>query len=100
MFKTIIDDMYRKAEWYELPRTRKSVIRMMFSDGSTTQILYRMMQFCSNHRMKLFAYIIYRFNAFLGHAVLGRNADFGPGLVILHSTGTVINSAVKAGKNL
>jgi serine O-acetyltransferase len=36
----------------------------------------------------------------VGHVVIGRNAEIGPGLVIVHSIGIVINSNVKAGKNL
>ena len=44
--------------------------------------------------------ILYRRNAFISHAVIGRGAEFGPGLVILHSIGIVVNSSVQAGKNL
>ena len=33
-------------------------------------------------------------------AVIGRDAEFGPGLVILHSVALVINSSVSGGQNV
>jgi serine O-acetyltransferase len=100
MFRILLEDLGRKAEWYELPRNWRSLLRMCVSDGSTCQILYRMMRFCQQRRLKLPALALYRLNALVGHAVIGRDADLGPGLVILHSFGIVINSQVRAGKNL
>jgi serine O-acetyltransferase len=58
------------------------------------------MRFCQTRRLKPIAFVLYRLNAWLSHIVIGRNADLGPGLVIMHSIGTVINSEVRAGKNL
>ncbi len=93
-------DLRRKVEWYELPGGFKSLLRIWFSDGSTAQILYRAMRFCQTHHLKPLAVILYRLNAVISHVVIGRGADFGPGLVILHSIGIVVNSNVRAGKNL
>jgi serine O-acetyltransferase len=73
---------------------------MSLSDGSTAQILYRAMRFCQTHRLKPVAAILYRLNAVLSHAVIGRGAEIGPGLVIVHSIGVVINTNVRAGRNL
>lgn len=100
MIGLIRQDLLRKAAWYDLPGTPTSLLRMCVSDGSTAQILYRMMRFCQTHHMKLLACIIYRVNAFFGHAIIGRGADIGPGFVLLHSIGVVINSSVRAGRNL
>ena len=100
MLNTIFADLRRKAEWYELPGGFRSLLRMWFSDGSTAQILYRVMRFFQTHHLKPIAAIVYRFNAVISHAVIGRGAEFGPGLVILHSIGIVVNSNVRAGKNL
>ena len=100
MFSLLREDLRHKAEWYGYPITTKSLLRMVFSDGSTAQILYRAMQFCQTHRARPLAFLLYRLNAFFGHAVIGRGADFGPGLVILHSFGVVVNSQVRAGRNL
>lgn len=100
MFQTLIEDLGRKADWYDLPPTRGALLRMCLSDGSTAQILYRAMRFCQTHRLKPLAAVLYRLNAAVGHLVIGRGAELGPGLVILHSLGIVINTHVRAGKNL
>ena len=100
MFEILRQDIRHKAVWFELPPTAKSTLKMLFSDGSSAQILYRAMRFCQTRRLKPLAFVFYRLNAFFGHAVIGRGADFGPGLVILHSIGIVINSQVRAGRNL
>jgi serine O-acetyltransferase len=39
-------------------------------------------------------------NVVFGGCVIGRGADFGEGFVLLHSTGTVINSGVRGGQNI
>jgi serine O-acetyltransferase len=73
---------------------------MLFSDGSMALILYRLMRFCQTHHLQIIAAIIYRLNASTTHTIIGRNADIGPGFVILHSLGVVINTNVTAGRNL
>lgn len=100
MFSTVYQDLRHKAEWYGLSLKPRSILRMWFSDGSTAQILYRCMRFCQTHSLKPLALLVYRLNAMVSHVVIGRGADLGPGLVILHSFGIVINSEVRAGRNL
>jgi serine O-acetyltransferase len=100
MFEVISQDLKRKAEWYEMPPTPQGQLRMCLSDGSTAQILYRAMRFCQTHHLKPLAAILYRLNASVSHVVIGRGADIGPGFVILHSFGIVINSSVRAGRGL
>nr|UXE44294.1 hypothetical protein Hi04_10k_c1889_00015 [uncultured bacterium] len=73
---------------------------MAFSDGSTAQLLYRAMRFCQTHHLKPLALLLYRLNAAVGHTVIGRGADIGPGFVILQNFSIVINSSVRAGRNL
>src|SRR5207244_8546887 len=100
MFSNVLADLRRKAEWYDLPPTGRSTLRMRLSDGTSAQILYRMMRFCQTHSLKPIAMLLYRLNAAIGHVVIGRGAEFGPGFVIVHSFGIVINSSVKAGRNV
>jgi serine O-acetyltransferase len=96
MLQTFLEDLRAKAEWYETD----SLLRALASDGTTATALYRAMRFCQRTGLKPLAAVLYRLNAFLGHAVIGRGAEFGPGLVILHSIGVVINSQVRAGRNV
>ncbi len=100
LFNDIVQDLSRKAEWYSCAPDRRSLIRMAFSDGSSAQILYRMMRWCQTHHLKPMAMVLYRINAGWSKAIIGRGAEIGPGLVILHSIGVVINSEVRAGRNL
>jgi serine O-acetyltransferase len=96
MFQTFIQDLRRKAEWYE----SDSLLRALLSDGSSSMALYRAMRCCQRLRLEPLAMVLYRLNALIGHAVIGRGAEFGPGFVILHSIGVVINSQVRAGRNV
>jgi serine O-acetyltransferase len=100
MFELLGEDLRNKAKTYELAATRGNLLRMLLNDGGLAQILYRTMRFCQTHHLKPLAAIFYRLNAFMTHATIGRNADLGPGFVILHSLGVVINTNVRAGRNL
>jgi serine O-acetyltransferase len=100
VFNTLVADLRQKAVIYELPPTRSSLLRMLVNDGSAAQIMFRMMRFCQTHHLKIMAAIFYRLNALITNATIGRNADIAPGFVILHSVGVVINTNVRAGRNL
>src|ERR1041385_5839305 len=100
MFDTIREDLRCKAMRFGWPLTARTFLRICFNEGSSAQILYRLMRFCQTRRLKILALIIYRLNAIIAHAVIGRDAEFGPGLIILHSFGIVINSEVRAGRNV
>jgi serine O-acetyltransferase len=94
--RTFLQDLRAKAEWYETT----SLVRALLSDGTTATALYRAMRWCQRLRLSPLAAILYRLNAFISHAVIGRGAEFGPGFVILHSIGVVINSQVRAGSDV
>ena len=70
MFDTIAADLRRKADWYDYPPGWRSTLRMAVSDGSTAQILYRGMRWCQTHGLKPLAFLVYRLNAAVGHAVI------------------------------
>ncbi len=100
MFDLLVADLRKKAEVYDLPDTPGTRLRMLLNDGSLAQMLFRSMSFCQRHHLKPVAALLYRLNAFLTGATIGRNADLGPGFVILHSVSVVINTNVRAGRNL
>jgi serine O-acetyltransferase len=100
MLETVREDLRHKVARRGFPPTLASYVRACGSEGSLAQLLYRAMRFCGGHGLGLPALVIYRINALVGQAVIGRGADLGPGLVILHASGTVINTSVRAGKNL
>ena len=100
MIGTLLQDLRRKAEWYGMAPTPKALLRMCLSDGTSSQVIYRAMQFCQQTGLKAAAAALNRLNFHVGHAVIGRGADIGPGFVILHSSGVCINTSVRAGENL
>ena len=100
MFNTISADFQHKAQWLGLPMTWRTMLFLAATDGSMAQALYRLMRFCDEHSLPVAAILLYRLNAILCHAVIGRKARLGPGLVIVHSLGIMINGDVCAGKNL
>jgi serine O-acetyltransferase len=100
MFDLLAADLRRKAEVYGLPDSPGTRVRMLLTDGGLAQVLFRSMSFCQRHHLKIVAAVLYRLNGFLTGATIGRNADLGPGFVIVHSIGIVINTNVRAGRNL
>ena len=100
LFPNLRMDLCARSIWY-YGRTGKLLsFRMLFVDGALCTALYRLMRTLKRCRLGPLAAIVYKLNVLLTHAVIGRNADLGPGLVILHSVGVVINSAVRSGSNL
>jgi serine O-acetyltransferase len=92
----VLEDLRAKAAWYGSP----SLLRALLSDGTSAMLLYRAMRWCQRNRLTPLAAILYRLNAMIGHCVIGRGAQFGPGFIILHSIGIVINSQVRGGRNV
>jgi len=93
-------DMVAKSIWYHGRSSRGLVMRMLVADGSLCTVLYRLMRALVRRRLGLLAALVYKLNAFLTGAVIGRGAQFGPGLVILHSVGLVVNKSVRGGANV
>src|SRR5262249_15123456 len=44
--------------------------------------------------------IFNKLNAICSNCIIGRGAEFGPGLVLIHATGIVINGRVRGGCNV
>jgi len=100
LMQTLREDIRAKASWnYEADGPRE-MLRALFSDGTLAVILYRLMQ-ASHHAGLAPAEMLFnKMNAVFGQCIIGRGAEFGPGLVLIHSQGVVINGAVHAGQNL
>jgi serine O-acetyltransferase len=99
MFDYVLEDLRAKCRAYGLKPGALSILRMLLSDGTTATLLYRLMRFFQRVGLKPLAFLVYRWNSVVGHAIIGRNADIWPGFVIMHSLCIVINTNVRAGKN-
>jgi serine O-acetyltransferase len=97
LLATILDDLRAKALWcYESERA-PSLIRALFTDGTASMILYRLMQRSRRYRLAPLEMLFNKLNAACCNCIIGRGAEFGPRFVLVHSTGVVINGSVRAG---
>jgi serine O-acetyltransferase len=100
LLQIIHEDFRRKALWCYEATDRRSMFKAFCSDGGTAMVLYRLMQWCGHRRLRLLEMILNKLNAVMCNCIIGRGAEFGPGLVLIHSTGVVINGSVRGGSGI
>ncbi len=96
----IREDLSRKASWCYDSDSRAAVLKTLFTDGSAAMVVYRLMQWSRRYRLVPLEMLFNKLNAVCSRCIIGRGAEFGPGLVLVHSEGIVINGQVRGGKNL
>ncbi len=100
LLRTIYTDLRQKALWcYESDRP-VAVLKVLLTDGTLAMILYRLMQWSRRYYLFPLTMLFNRLNAMLCNCIIGRGAEFGPGFVLIHSTGVVINGSVRGGSNV
>jgi serine O-acetyltransferase len=97
--KLIASDLRRKALWCYESESPKAVAKVLATDGTAAMLVYRLMQASRRHRLAPLEMVFNKLNAATG-CVIGRGAEFGPGFVLIHSNGVVINGAVRGGDNV
>jgi serine O-acetyltransferase len=100
LWSLIQGDLREKAGWVYGDTSRRGLLKALASDGTLAMILYRLMQASQRRRLVPFSMVFNKLNGFCGGCVIGRGADFGPGFVLVHSSGVVINGAVRGGRNV
>lgn len=101
MFSTIRSDFRRKQEIFRGDGAPAGIVRMLLSDGASAIIIFRLTHACGRHTLtKPLAIFLRWLNKFLNGCFIGVSADFGPGFVIMHPEGVIINSKVRAGRNV
>ena len=100
LFSLIRSDLPAKARWLYGDQSVHSITKALLTDGTFAMIAYRLMQASQRRRLVPLSMIFNKLNGILGGCVIGRNADFGPGFVLVHSDGIVINGAVRGGSNI
>jgi serine O-acetyltransferase len=98
--RVILTDLRRKASWcYESERL-PALVKVLLTDGTAAMILYRLMQWSRRHRLTPLEMVFNKMNAICCNCIIGRGAEFGPGLVLIHATGIVINGRVRGGSQV
>ena len=93
-------DIRAKAEWVYGSVSGKTLLKTLLTDGTFAMITYRLMQASQHCRLTPLAMIFNKINVIFGRCIIGRRAEFGPGFILIHSDGVVINSSVKAGRDI
>jgi serine O-acetyltransferase len=97
LFRLIRSDLRAKAEWCYESSSWKGVIKVLLTDGTPAMIWYRLMQWARRWRLVPLELLFNRINTLFCGCIIGRGAEFGPGFVLIHSIGVVINGNVRAG---
>jgi serine O-acetyltransferase len=100
LFKTLSHDLRCKALWCYQSDQWPHVLKALVTDGSAAMILYRLMQWSRRRGLMPVEMVFNKLNAVLCNCIIGRGAEFGPGFVLIHSTGVVINGAVRGGSGV
>lgn len=93
-------DVRQKALWCYGSTSWKAVLKTLLTDGTAAMFWYRAMQTATRWRLAPLAMIFNKINAICCQCIIGRQADFGPGFVLIHSQGVVINSNVRGGRHV
>lgn len=99
-FALIHTDIRAKAAWLYGADSRRACIKTCLTDGTFAMCMYRLMQASHHYRLAPLAMLFNKLNAFFGRCIIGRGAQFGPRLVLIHSYGIVINRSVRAGSDV
>jgi serine O-acetyltransferase len=75
-------------------------LSILLSDGTSAVLFYRMQQFFRKIGLGFIGGLFIEINKLFNGCVIGLRAEFGPGLVIMHPYGIVINSEVMGGENI
>ena len=98
--KLISSDLKAKAEWCYEDVGLKSRLKVLASDGTAAMVVYRAMQGARRSGHPLLEMAFNKINSGLLGCVIGRGAEFGPGFVLIHSNGVVINGSVEGGERV
>jgi serine O-acetyltransferase len=93
-------DLRAKQALYSQYGDHHSMLRIVLADGTIANILYRLQSAFVRWKLLPFALLVHYANKWMNGCVIGVKAQFGPGLVLIHPIGVVVNSSVCAGKNI
>src|SRR5882724_8634766 len=100
MFRTILTDLRSKALWCYESDHWPAVLKTLCTDGTTAMLLYRLMQVSRRFHLVPLEMVFNKLNTVFCNCIIGRGAEFGPGFVLIHSTGVVINGNVLGGRGI
>lgn len=100
LLSIIVGDVRSKARWCHRSDNWRASLKTLAADGTMAMILYRLMQWSRRRRLAPLEMLFNKLNAVCCNCIIGRGAEFGPGFVLIHATGIVINGQVRGGANV
>lgn len=100
LVRLILSDLRAKAVWCYERRGFSSLVKTLLTDGTAAMVWYRMMQGSRRWRLVPVEMFCNKANAVFCGCIIGRGAEFGPGFVLIHSNGVVINGTVRGGRDV
>jgi serine O-acetyltransferase len=98
--RLIVSDLRAKANWCYDSTAWTSIAKTLLTDGTAAMVWYRLMQWSRKWRLVPLEMIFNKINVIFCNCIIGRGAEFGPGFVLIHSTGVVINGSVRGGEHV
>ena len=98
--KKFISDIETKKQVLMNEGYNISLLRVLLSDGTSANLLYRLTQWLLAYKLSPLAIITIWLNRVINGCVIGAAASFEGGFVIMHPVGVVINSKVRGGRNI
>lgn len=100
LFSLIASDLRAKAAWNYERTGFKAILKVLFTDGTAAMFWYRLMQWSRRWRLVPLELFFNKCNTVFCSCIIGRGAEFGPGFVLIHSNGVVINGDVRGGRDV
>jgi len=100
MFGVVLTDLRQKASWCYQSERPAALLKVLLTDGTMAMVIYRGMQWARRWRLVPLELVLNRLNSICCNCIIGRGAEFGPGFVLIHATGVVINGQVIGGTNV
>lgn len=96
----LLEDLKTKCRCYYGEVTPKGLLKVALSDGTSANVLYRVAQKLREVHLGPAAVVCSEFSKLKNGCLIGRNAEFGEGFVLMHPHGVIINSGVRGGRNV
>ncbi|MDB5385252.1 MAG: putative serineacetyltransferase [Planctomycetaceae bacterium] len=100
MLRQFLEDVRQKAVWCYGSSSWRAQLKTLLTDGTAAMFWYRAMQYSQHWRLTPLSMIFNKINAVCCQCIIGRGAEFGPGFVLIHSQGVVINGNVRGGRQI
>ncbi len=96
----IFSDLKTKNICFYNSYKSEKFLSIALSDGASAVVFYRIQQFFRRIGFGVIGWLFIELNKMINGCVIGAGAQIDEGFAIMHPFGVVINSKVKAGKNL